>query len=258
MKDVLTLDAVRKIAPSVFAKQASPKMSERYLFVSTADIIAPLLEQGFAITQAVQRSTRRGGRDPQFTRHMLRLRPMNVKPVVGDVYPEVALSNAHDGQARIVINGGLFRLVCSNGMVTSMGESYSAGFRHLGDAEKIRDGIKAVVSGSKDVLAKVQRMSKHKMTEKAQIKMAAAAVKLTWDEDKLDPKLLLEARREEDKKDDLWTTFNRIQENLVRGGVRFQSASSNRQLMTRGITHIGRSLDLNLGLWQLAEAQLPN
>lgn len=253
---VLTLEAVRKIAPSVFAKSASPKMSERYLFLSTADVIAPLLSQGYSITQAVQRSTRRNGRDPNFTRHMLRLRPDGAKPVVGNTVPEVVVSNAHDGQARFVIHGGLFRLVCSNGMVVSMGQSYGAGFRHLGDAEKVRDGIREAVEGSKAILGTVQKMTKKNLTAKQQTRLASSAAELVWDEQKFTPDLLLEARRDEDKGDDLWRVFNRIQENIVRGGVRFVSAASNRSFMTRGITHIGRSIDLNKGLWDLALAHV--
>lgn len=252
MSNVLTLDAVKKIAPSVFAKTASPKMSDRYLFVSTADVVTPLLSQGYSITHAVQRSTRRDGRDPNFTRHMLRLRRNDEKPVLGEVFPEVVISNSHDGQARIVIHGGLFRLVCSNGAVVGHGQTFKAGFRHLGDAEKVRDGIREAVEGSRAALALVQKMAKTKLTEKQQLKFAAEAALLAWEEEKMEPSLILEARRTEDQGSDVWKVFNRIQENLIRGGVRFPSGSSNRTFMTRGITHIGRSIDLNRGLWDLA------
>ena len=255
MSNVISLESVRKVAPSVFAKTAHPKMSERYLFLSTADIIAPLMEEGYVITQATQRATRSNGRNPAFTRHMVRLRETTAKPVVGDVFPEVVISNAHDGQAKLSIWGGLFRLVCSNGMVTGFGGSHTAGvFRHVGDAEVIRTNIKDCVAKSKSTLTIVKRLSKTVLTQAQQEKFAADAIRATWDEDKFDPSLVLEAKREEDKGNDAWRVFNRVQENLIRGGVRFPSSDSDRVHMTRGITHIGRSIELNVALWDLMKS----
>ena len=96
----ITLEEMRNY-PSVFATTAHPKMSDRYTFLSTADIIEPLLGEGYVCTHVVQRSTRQGHRDPRFTRHLVRLRRLKDKPIVGDVFPEFQLENSHDGQSRI-------------------------------------------------------------------------------------------------------------------------------------------------------------
>ncbi|MNP51777.1 hypothetical protein D3C76_1461240 [compost metagenome] len=63
---------------------------------------------------------------------------------------------------------------------------------------------------------------------------------------------VLNARRWEDNKGDLWTTFNRVQENLVKGGLSGHSARGKRS-HTRAVQGIDGDLKLNRALWVLAE-----
>ena len=64
---------------------------------------------------------------------------------------------------------------------------------------------------------------------------------------------VLNARRFEDRSDDLWTTFNRVQENLTRGGLHGRSRSG-RAMSTRPVTGIDQNVKLNRALWVLADA----
>lgn len=253
---MIEINDLKKNVPSLFAIQASPKMSERYAFVSTFDLIKPLLKT-FDITQASQRATRKNGRNPAHTRHMLRMRMKGIKPLVGGTFPEVVITNSHDGQSRISLHGGLFRLVCSNGLILPLtpGSAAHANFVHLGDRQRIVDAANNVVEITKDCEAVLRRMIGSKMTDKQAAAFAKKAALAAYGDDfnSFDPKLLLEARREEDKDNTVWNILNRVQENITRGGVSFASRSSGRNFSTRGITHIGRTLDFNGALWQLAE-----
>jgi hypothetical protein len=252
-----TLESLREKCPSIFATRPSPKVSERYTFVSTADVIRPLLSEGWDITQAFQRRTRPGGRNPEFTRHLVRLRRADAKSMLGDVLPEVVISNSHDRQSRFFIAGGLFRLVCSNGLVIGFGgKSTSAKMIHLGDAARIREAIDQSLTIATACGKQIEGMSKKKLSEKDQARFAAAAAKIAYDDQKFDPKLLLTSRRSEDEANDLWTVYNRIQENIVRGGVKYDK-NGDREITTRGITHIGRTLELNTALWDTAVQFLP-
>jgi hypothetical protein len=58
----------------------------------------------------------------------------------------------------------------------------------------------------------------------------------------------LTARRYDDQKNDLWTTYNRVQENVIKGGIR----QVNRR-KSRGVNGIDENLRLNKALWTLAE-----
>ncbi|MBN3807442.1 DUF945 domain-containing protein, partial [Paraburkholderia sp. Ac-20336] len=64
---------------------------------------------------------------------------------------------------------------------------------------------------------------------------------------------LLAPRRFEDRRDDLWTVFNRVQENLTKGGLHGRSRTG-RAMSTRPITGIDENVKLNRALWMLAEA----
>jgi hypothetical protein len=63
---------------------------------------------------------------------------------------------------------------------------------------------------------------------------------------------LLRARRTEDTRPDLWTTFQRVQENVIKGGLRGRSAAG-RRTSTRSVTGIDQDLRLNRAMWVLAE-----
>ena len=63
---------------------------------------------------------------------------------------------------------------------------------------------------------------------------------------------VMRPRRHEDEKPDLWTTFNVVEENLIKGGLRGRDANSRRR-HTRGIVGIDGNVALNQALWTLAE-----
>ena len=67
---------------------------------------------------------------------------------------------------------------------------------------------------------------------------------------------LLDSRRWEDAGDDLWHVFNRVQENLIRGGQRDFSRrreDGRRYPRTRAIAGLDQNIRLNRELWNLAE-----
>lgn len=245
----LTLDQVRAAAPSVFSTRPHSKMSERYAFVSTAKLIEPLLKNGFTLSSARQRAA--SARDPKFTRHELRLRTSNARPMVGDTFPEVIISNSHDGQSRLILRGGLYRLVCSNGLVTGV-SAVSMSERHVGDRDAIVEAAHQVASKASSLRKLVEAMTKVTLTEKQQASFAIEAAQLAYGVPTYNPQLLLASRREADTATNVWAVYNRVQENLIRGGLQFQTPQG-RRVTTRGISHIGRSNELNVSLWDLAE-----
>jgi len=63
---------------------------------------------------------------------------------------------------------------------------------------------------------------------------------------------VLQPRRAVDASSELWSTFNRVQENLVRGGLS-GSAARGRRRRTRAINGIDQNVRLNRALWTLSE-----
>ena len=114
-------------------------MSSKYAFVPTSAIVAQMRREGFEPVHAVQGRSRIEGKR-EFTKHLLRFRDMrNYTPAVqalGTLYPEVVLTNSHDGASAFKVDAGIFRLVCTNGMV--VGDSIVPGInvRHTGERTK--------------------------------------------------------------------------------------------------------------------------
>lgn len=66
---------------------------------------------------------------------------------------------------------------------------------------------------------------------------------------------ILSPRRWQDESNDLWTTYQRIQENLIKGGLSGRSAKGGRT-HTRAVRGIDGDVKLNRALWVMAEAML--
>ena len=56
----------------------------------------------------------------------------------------------------------------------------------------------------------------------------------------------------EDKKDDLWTVYQRLQENLIKGGLSDRNTKGKRA-RTRSVNGIDGDIKLNKALWVMTE-----
>ncbi len=234
---------------AVFAESPAPRVSSRYGFVSTFEVLAGLERAGFSVVKAAQHRVRRGS-SPDHARHVLRLRHASAKLELGEYVPEVVILNSHDGSSAYQISIGLFRLVCLNGLVVG---SPWGGIR----VRHTKFQVDAVVAASlelveaapkaRGVVAALQAVQLEPEERQA---FAEAASALRWDTDApaVAPQVLLEPRRREDTGSDLWTTYNAVQENIISGGVR-----STKGRKTRGVNAPSEGVRLNKALWLLAE-----
>ena len=69
----------------------------------------------------------------------------------------------------------------------------------------------------------------------------------------VDHKELLRPHREEDYKNDLYTTLNVIQENLIRGDVSGVNKESGRRFTSKKISSISKDFEINRAVWDMAE-----
>jgi len=69
------------------------------------------------------------------------------------------------------------------------------------------------------------------------------------------PEQLLKQRRFDDGNNSLWTIFNRVQENIIKGGVKGKVYGENgpRKVTTRAVQSLDRNIKLNQALWVLTE-----
>ena len=261
----LTLDAVRAIAPSAFAVQPHESRSARYTYIPTSDVIAGLMREGFQPFKASQGGSRIAGKR-EFTKHMIRFRHATALDVkVGDSIPEVVLINSHDGTSAYKLIAGVFRFVCSNGLVVAESTVGSLNIPHKGDViSQVIEGSFHVIEDSRKAIETTDEWSRLALTTGEQEIFAEAAhtIRFADAEGQVDtpiqPRQLLTPRRAADTDNSLWHTFNRVQENALRGGLsarlpRQTGQYRGRRVTTREINGIDADVKLNRALWALAE-----
>ena len=271
----LTASQLRALVPSAYAADKHESRSARYTYIPTSEVIDGLIANGFQPFQAFQGGSRVEGK-AEFTKHLIRFRQVGaVMSKVGDTLPEVVLINSHDGTSSYKLFAGLFRLVCSNGMIIADKMFGELTVPHKGDiVDNVIEGSFQIVGQAKKTLARVEDWSALALTAGEQDAFADAAHTLRFAdaEGKTDTPItaaqLLRPRRLEDMRDnaqygerrpaaDLYRTLNVVQENVIRGGLsgfaRNEETRRTRRVTTREINGIDQNVRLNRALWQLAE-----
>jgi len=250
---MLSEKEIKSFAPVVFNDTPYEKCSDSYIPVRSWDIVEELRSHGYVPTQ-VQVKQRRGV--IPYTAHTIRFSQVNSRSklvVAGDVAPQLVMRNSLDGSHKLEFWNGLMRLVCSNGLIVSDASiAQPLAVRHLAKPTLLAlMAIQEIADQSVALFEHIDAMRKTKMTDRQQLRMASGALALMNVKGSIQPAQLLVPRRPDDAGADVWRTFNRVQENIVRGGVEGKTAD-NRATKTRGLTGIAAQLDANKALWSLA------
>lgn len=262
----LTDEQILAKAPSAFAIEPWHGQSSRYAFVPTSNVIAGMRASGFLPYLAMQSTSRIEGKE-NFTRHMLKFRPANSQLTqVGDTIVEATLVNSHDGTSRYEVSLGAYRLACSNGAMVSEGLAEIIKIRHTGNIiQNVVDATAGLIEQAPKVIEAITSWKRITLNTDESLAFARAAHVLRFEDatNVPEPAQLLQVNRLEDRDNDLWTVFNRVQENTVRGGLRHEIAGRedaetgrwipSRRQRTREVKGITQNLQLNRALWTLAE-----
>ena len=257
----LNEEQMRAAAPSIFAEGKHASRSARYTYIPTIDVLRGLRKEGFEPFMVAQGASRVEGK-AAFTKHMIRMRhagQVQTRPEAN----EIILINSHDGASSYQMLAGMFRFVCCNGLVVGKVVE-DVRIPHKGNIQG------EVIEGAFRVLDEFASVDEHMAAMKAlpleppeNVAFATAALALRFGERGVSDtgghlpapvtaEQLLEARRSEDLDHSLWTTFQRVQENVIRGGQAGRSTQG-RRLQTRPVGSIDRGVSLNRALWMLAE-----
>jgi|15BtaG_2_1085339.scaffolds.fasta_scaffold00814_20 hypothetical protein len=248
-----TQEMLTKLAPAALGNRPDDRVSDRYSLVPTNKIIDLLEGQGWNIVEARQVNSRTW--NPQTAKHHLSFsheRLSREDLAVGDSVPRLELINAHNGLGTYKLMAGIFRLVCSNGLVVSERDFGQVKLRHIGFSED------EVINASEAVIHNVSRLSEIVdswqnifLPKAAKKKFAEEATAIRWENEATARDMvesILSPRREQDKGDDIWTVYNVVQENLIRGG--FTNSLTGRK--ARAVKHIDKTISYNQKLWDLA------
>ena len=249
----LSDEQIMSVAPSIFSEAKHASRSDRYTCIPTIDVLRGLKKEGFSPFMVCQTNTRDSDKRDS-AKHMIRLR--HADQINASESKEVILLNSHDGSSSYQMLAGVFRFVCSNGMVCGDVQN-DVRIRHTGDViDNVIEGAFRVVEDFELVDGQMNGMKALTLNDGEQAAFAREALALKYDTEltpaPITEEQLLRPKRTADRAGDLWTTFNRIQEGVLRGGLMGRSATGQR-VTTREVKGINQNIKLNRALWVLAE-----
>ena len=257
--EFLSLEELKTIAPSIFTEKSADSTSSKYTHIPTSQVIKDMELLGWGVTDAKEVKARKTS-TVGFQKHLVIFR--NNEVVIngedGDtVYPQVLLTNSHDGKNSFKFQAGLFRMICSNGLVIATTEFNSMKIRHMGyEFGELQTTIKELVAKLPLTIESLNKMKNTELNEEQVLNLAKSLIEirlegtnnelseLTIDE-------ILKAQRLEDEGLGLWETFNRIQENIIEGNFLYKT-NKNKVRRARPIKNFKQDMDINAKMFEKA------
>lgn len=245
-----TLDQIKAVAPSVFTEAKAPHLTDKYVQTPTSRVVEDLMNLGWQVTKAQEVKSRKY---KGFQKHVIVFRhpDIMIKGANGDdAFPQILLTNSHDGKAAFNFRVGIFRLVCSNGLVVSDADFNNVSIRHINYTfETLQSKIQEVIAKLPGLVQKINLFKSTQLSEDQMMEFATKAATLRTKQ-KVNIMDLLNADRVEDQGSDLWVVFNRVQEKLLGGSYKAGKRKA------RSVKNFQKDIQLNEQLFELAESYL--
>jgi hypothetical protein len=252
--EFLTKDQIREIAPSVFTMKADKiNTSKHYVHISTEKVIDDMSALGWGVVDTKQVRARKG---QGYQKHLVVFGndELRIDGKDGDVvFPRILMTNSHDGKNAFKFQAGLYRLVCSNGLVIADAEFTSMKIRHMGyDINELSAVINEIVEKLPLTVECMNTLKGKKLSQEEKEKFALEAIGLRFDTNgkNFELQTILEPTRNEDKGDDMWSVYNVIQEKLIHGLFDYGVGAKSRK--ARKIKNFQQDTKLNQELYELA------
>jgi hypothetical protein len=249
---------IKEQAPCVFNEKPSAEVSKHYTHIPTSKVINDMRTLGWDVVDAKEVKARKNS-TKGFQKHLVVFRNPDV--VINGknddtVFPQVLLTNSHDGKNAFTFTAGLFRMICENGLVVSTSTFEDVKMRHMGYSfEELQVKIKEMVSKLPLTVESMNKMQATELGEKKAVEFAKKALTTRFPEDelkriKIDIKDILKPVRVEDSGDDLWSIFNVVQEKIIEGDFEYVAGGKLRK--ARQIKNFKQDQKINKDLFELA------
>jgi hypothetical protein len=254
-----TKSEIRQLANSIFTTEGAPGTSDKYAHISTEKIIDDMQLLGWGVVDAKQVKARKG---EGYQKHLVVFRNNDIQITSEDgdtIFPQILLTNSHDGKNAFTFTAGLFRMVCENGLVVSSREFENMKIRHYGYSfEELQDTIKAMVEKLPLTVESLNKFRQVELSQEQALDFAKRALEVRLgelDNIQIDYQDLLTPTRSEDRGNDLWSVYNVIQEKVIHGMFNYKYGVKSRK--ARKIKNFKQDLVINERLYDLALEYVP-
>lgn len=271
LQKFLTEDEIRQRCPLVFATSpTNDKVSEKYTVANTYTVIQDMEKLGWKVVRAAQRKATKKS-SGRFSYHMVALQNPDIKITkqvdggeeIVECFPQIILTNSHDGLSCFQFRVGLYRCICSNGLVISDAELSEFKIRHIYYSfENLRAVVGRILEALPSKVERMSQMSNVLLSEDQKLDFAKKALsirkgvkeeELQMDEETY--KDLLTPVRKEDEGSSLWNVYNVLQEKIVKGG--YSTAKEGKKARkVRKVTSFIKELDFSRRIDEVAQSYL--
>lgn len=254
MSKPLSNQELQELAPTLFTQEPHYEVSDKYHFIPTIHIVEEIKSHNWhpvSVSEAGVRNIEKEG----YQQHCVRFRHFEDLLNPGENVVELLLFNSHDRSKAFSISAGIYRFVCANGLVLSDAVFESYKIKHLGKRENdVASAIANITAIKSTLMDKVAALECIHLSQVEKETFAKNSIALRFDEHlEVNPNDLLIPHRLEDHGNDLYTTLNIIQENLLRGNISGVNRETGRRFTSKVITSISKDVSINKGLWDIAE-----
>ena len=265
---LMTKDQIREKAPFVFAtEKTNPNTSDRYAFASTERLIDDMAKQGWGVTECKQQRPNKRTKVRSF--HTIAFQNPEVFTTDDngniDAFPRIVVSTSHDGFHSFKFMAGIYRVICSNGLIVCDKEFAAFSLRHINYTyEELQRIVAQSIEFTKRKIESINEMQAKTLTAEQKLELARKAIAIRkgvkeWDTLKVsdeDLNGILEPVRNEDKGDSLWNVFNVLQEKTISGDFKLGKTKTGKRRRARPITGAAKDIDVNQALFLTATEYL--
>ncbi len=253
----LSNDELLKFAPSIFSENPIEGVSDKYAFVPTYKLLDTFRNAGYYPINAGE-SKVRDEENQGYQKHIIQFRSLEnlLRPNAKDEYEDIVLTNSHNRTSSFIVDLAVFRIVCSNMLVVPSKSFVHTSIVHVGFTEqKVKNAIKEVTSYMPKIKEEVAKFKSIYLTSAEEQMLANAAIDIRFDTNThyIEADELLKVNYEEDKTSTLWSAYNRIQEAMIRGGVKMKNLVTGKNFTSKAINGIDATIKFNKELFEIVQ-----
>ena len=214
------------------------KIKQKEFYIPTLDLVTKLQDEGWQLKGVAEHRSKNRKISNNYIQMQHPDFAVQNKQGKNEAFTSITLSNSSNGAQPLQMSLGMYRQVCSNGMVTFDQHAESQNIKHTEINYRDLDRfVSSMNSKANKLITEVNEMKHRGLSIEDMRKLAVEAASLRYtDLEDINIDDLFAVNRVEDESDDLWTVFNRIQENL-----------------THDITNMKEDIKLNQQLFKLVE-----
>ena len=248
---------------SIQANNAFYKLSDRYNFIPTNNLIEDFAKENWKPVFAKEVKVRKPEKNG-FQQHLIRFRKIEENIQIGSdtLAIEIVVFNSHNGESSFRLMLGIYRFVCANGLV--IGDNlFAVKINHMKyNRELLHTSLKTLLERSVRIKSYLQELKNTLLTKDEKYEYAKQAITARYSEKliqdrgiNINSNLMLQSittpKREVDRVESLYHTYNTLQENMITGGWYIEKGIKLRRV--KPIKSIVENIRVNKLLWNLTQ-----